>query len=475
VKVCVLQPDYSTTGVDYKNYDPPRNLTALLPEAVIDHVFLNKLTTHKQLRALAKKQYDIFVNLCEGYPDWEVPGVDVIYALETLNLPFTGPPSRIYDVPKEVMKYVSYCEDVPTPAYRAITQLSEIEEAAIALRFPLFVKPAYAGDSLGVGRDSLVCDKPALEKKCKSLLEEFDRLLVEEYIEGREFTVLVAAGVTPGTCTTYKPVEYVFPEGDAFKTYALKTSSLHPSSNIPCNDAALEEALRKASEKIFITAGCMGYGRLDFRVNSEGAIYFLEMNLTCSVFYEDGYEGSADHILNYDPAGKRGFLEQIINEGIARHLRKQKPFYVKGDSIAGYGIYASRDLVEGEVIFVGEERAQRLVTKRYIDTQWTPEQQLQFRRYAYPISDEVFALWDEDPASWAPQNHSCDANTIFDGLNVRTTRVVYANEELTLDYATFLDTRMEPFACRCGSTQCRGMICGPEGNTLTRREQLRGH
>ena len=26
MKVCVLQPDYSTTGVDYKNYDPPRDL-----------------------------------------------------------------------------------------------------------------------------------------------------------------------------------------------------------------------------------------------------------------------------------------------------------------------------------------------------------------------------------------------------------------------------------------------------------------
>ncbi|NDF99298.1 MAG: D-alanine--D-alanine ligase, partial [Chitinophagia bacterium] len=73
--------------MDYKNYDPPRNLSALLPQATVDHVFLNKLTTHKQLRALAKKNYDIFVNLCEGYPDWEVPGVDVIYALETLNLP----------------------------------------------------------------------------------------------------------------------------------------------------------------------------------------------------------------------------------------------------------------------------------------------------------------------------------------------------------------------------------------------------
>lgn len=473
MRVCVLQPDYSTTGVDYKNYDPPRNLSPLLPEATVDHVFLNKLTTHKQLRTLSKKQYDIFVNLCEGYPDWEVPGVDVIYALETLNLPFTGPPSRIYDVPKEVMKYVSYCEEVRTPAYRAITDMADLEEAAVSLRFPLFVKPAYAGDSLGVERDSLVRDKGALEKKCKTLLADFDRLLVEEYIEGREFTVLVAAGVTPGTCTTYKPVEYVFPAGDAFKTYALKTSSLHPASNIPCNDPALEAELRAASEKIFITAGCMGYGRLDFRVNNEGQVYFLEMNLTCSVFYEDGYEGSADHILNFDRAGKRGFLEQIINEGIARHQRKQKPFYVKGDSIAGYGIYASRHLAVGEIIYVGEERAQRLVTKHYIDNCWNAKQQLQFRRYAYPISEEVFALWDEDPATWAPQNHSCDANTVFDGLNVCTTRAVFAHEELTLDYATFLDPRMEPFACQCGSNKCRGTISGPEGNTLTKREQLR--
>lgn len=473
MRVCVLQPDYSTTGVDYKNYDPPRNLSALLPQATVDHVFLNKLTTHKQLRALGKKNYDIFVNLCEGYPDWEVPGVDVIYALETLNLPFTGPASRIYDFPKEVMKYVSYCEGVLTPAYRIVTDLSEIENVSLSLRFPLFIKPAHAGDSLGVGRDSLVRDKEALEKKCKSLLTEFDQLLVEEYIEGREFTVLVAAGVTPGTCITYKPVEYVFPEGDSFKTYALKTSSLHPASNIPCNDPLLESALREASEKIFITGGCIGYGRLDFRVNKGGDVYFLEMNLTCSVFYADGYEGSADHILNYDPAGKRGFLEQIINEGIARHQRKQKPYYIKGDSIAGYGIYATRNIAAGEVIYLGEERAQRLVTKRYIDNHWNPQQQLQFRRYAYPLSEEVFALWDEDPTSWAPQNHSCDANTVFDGLNVRTTRAVFAHEELTLDYATFLDPRMEPFTCRCGSKQCRGVISGPDGNTLTKREQLR--
>ena len=81
MKVCVLQPDYSTTGVDYKNYDPPRDLGLLIPEASVHNVFLNKLTTYKQLKELSKQGYDIFVNLCEGYLEWEVPSIDVIYAI----------------------------------------------------------------------------------------------------------------------------------------------------------------------------------------------------------------------------------------------------------------------------------------------------------------------------------------------------------------------------------------------------------
>ena len=67
LKVCVLQPDYSTSAVDYQYYDPARDLSPYLPDATVDHVLLNKLTTYKQLKALQKKGYDIFVNLCEGY------------------------------------------------------------------------------------------------------------------------------------------------------------------------------------------------------------------------------------------------------------------------------------------------------------------------------------------------------------------------------------------------------------------------
>src|SRR5882672_10760764 len=117
MKVCVLQPDYSTTSVDYKNYDPPRDLTSLLSNGdKVVHVFLNKLTTYKQLKSLSKEGFDIFVNLCEGYLEWEIPSIDVIHTLDTLNLPYTGPSPVLYDPTTPLMKYVAYCAGVNTPA-----------------------------------------------------------------------------------------------------------------------------------------------------------------------------------------------------------------------------------------------------------------------------------------------------------------------------------------------------------------------
>lgn len=471
MRVCVLQPDYSTTGVDYKNYDPPRDLSLLLPEAEVHTVFLNKLTTYKQLKELGKKGYDIFVNLCEGYLEWEVPSIDVIYTMELLNLPFTGPSSKLYDPPKELMKYLAYCENVKTPGYVIINELKDVDDAVKHLSFPLFVKPAKAGDSLGVDEHSLVHSKIELQQKCISILDEYGPLLVEEYISGREFTVLVAANPDGKTCTVFKPVEYLFSQGREFKTYALKTSELHPDCNVPCSDPELEKQLRAATERIFLGFNGVGYARLDFRVNDKKEIYFLEINFTCSVFYTDGYEGSADFIIKYDGIGQAGFLQHMIKEGIARHKRRIKPFIMKGNSIAGFGIYAARDITEGEIMFTGEGKAQRIITKRYVEKNWNEDEKLHFRRYAYPVSEELFILWDEDPSEWAPQNHSCEPNTAFDGLNVLAIRDIKTGEELTLDYAQFLDENMEPFQCQCAAAGCRGLITGIKNNSLTEREQ----
>jgi D-ala D-ala ligase C-terminus/SET domain len=472
MKICVLQPDYTTTNVDYKNYDPPRNLTNLRPASdTVDHIFLNKLTTYKQLKDLSKNNYDIFINLCEGYLDWEVPSIDVINSLDLLNLPYTGPSAILYDPPKPLMKYVAYSAGVKTPNAVEVNNGEKINIEK--LQFPLFVKPAKAGDSLGVDEQSLVKNKSELQQKITALQKGYDEILIEEYISGREFTVLVVANTDGKNCKAYKPVEYVFPDDITFKTYAHKTSALHTDVNKPCNNAVLETALKDAAQKIFSAFAGVGYARLDFRVNNNGDIFFLEINFTCSVFYDNGYEGSADYILHNEPKGKAGFLQQIIDEGIARHAKKQKKYIMKGNAVAGYGIFATKNIAKNDIIFEGEGKAQRIITKNFVEKNWNTEEKNNFKHYAYPVSKEVYILWDENAANWAPQNHSCVANTEYAGLNVIAKRDIKKNEELTLDYATFLDENIETFKCTCGSNTCKGMITGTKNNSITLRENIK--
>ena len=473
MKICVLQPDYSISNVDYQHYDPRRDLTWLLPGHTVEHVAVNKLTTYRQLRKLASQGYDIFVNLCEGYLDWDVPSIDVIEAMDRLSLPYTGPTAALYDPSKSLMKYVAYTAGVRTPAHALVTSVDGIERAIAGLRYPLFVKPSHAGDSLGVDEHSLVHDARELKAKVAETLEEFGDALIEEYIDGREFTVLVVASPTDGErASALTPVEFVFPAGPHFKTYALKTSELHPDANIPVRDADLAARLDDAAVRVFNAFGGIGYARMDFRMDALGQLFFLEVNFTCSVFYRDGYEGSADYILKNDAMGQAGFAERIIAEGIARHRRKLKPFAMRGNGVSGYGIFATENIADGTVVFRGEGRAHRIVTARHAAS-WGDEARLQFRRYAYPLSSEVFALWDAEPAEWAPQNHSCEANTHFVGLDVVASCAIATGEELTLDYATFMSDDSEPFACTCGSALCRRVVLGTEANSVTAREQVR--
>ena len=460
LKICVLQPDYSTSGVDYQHYDPKRDLSAIMPEAHIDHVFLNKLSTYQQLKDLKDKQYDIYINLCEGYLEWKVPSIDVIISMDLLGLPYTGPNANLYDPPKTIMKYLAFCEDVVTPAHVLIESLEDLNQLPGNLKFPLFVKPAKAGDSLGVDDASKANNTGDLIVKVKKIVAEFGSALVEEYIDGREFTVLVCGNEDGKTCTSFVPVEYIFPEGFSFKTYALKTSELHPTANIPVTDTALATKLKNIAEQVFMSFNGVGYGRMDFRMNAKGEIFFLEINFTCSVFYAAGYEGSADYILMHDGIGQRGFLERIIIEGMARYRRKEKLFTIKGNAISGYGMYANRDLAKNTLLFKGEEKSQRIVSKQYVDENWDEREKLNFRRYAYPIGSDVYILWDLQPEEWSPQNHHCDANCTYKGLNLYINRAIKKGEELTLDYGSFLDETMEPFNCNCGSPKCRGLIKG---------------
>jgi len=349
------------------------------------------------------------------------------------------------------------------PAWTVVSGLAELPAAAAALRFPLFVKPSASGDSLGIDEGSLVSTVADLEHQVAEKLPEFGTLLVEEFVDGREFTVLVHgspdAGQPPVALT---PIEFLFPPGSRFKTYDLKVTQFHPECNVPCTDAELADCLKTAAAEVFTGFSGTGYARMDFRLGADGTVFFLETNFTCSVFYPDGYQGSADYVLQHDGLGQAEFLRRMIAEGLARHARRQKPYVVKPYSDA-FAMFAARNLAKGTVVFEGEGKAQRIISRSHVDRTWSPADREVFYRYAYPISSDVFVLWDTEPTGWAPQNHSCDPNTVFVGLNLVAQRDIRVGEELTVDYATFYDRHMTPFDCTCGSPCCRGRIVGGKG------------
>lgn len=460
MNICVLQPSYEGSTSDYQHYDPPRDISMILPDHTFHYAFLKKISTFKQLCELKKKGFDLYVNLCEGYIDSDIASIDVIWALDHLNLPYTGPSAVLYDPPKDIMKLVAYSAGVRTPDYVVAENEVDISLALEQLCFPLFVKPCASGDSRGIDRASLVTDAGDLRRKVLELLNEYEKAIIEEYVDGREFTVLVYADPDPSRPpTALVPLEFIFPEGKSFKTYNLKVRQYHPECNVPCREPRIAEMLKEAACNVFKAFSGEGYARMDFRLSGKNEVYFLEVNFACSVFYPEGYYGSADYILMHDELGHAGFLSKIIEEGLARHARKQKSYFVKHAG-CGYGIFATMNIPSGEVIFNGEEAPHRIVTHTHVEKTWSEENKEVFYRYAYPAGGDTYILWHRDPARWAPQNHSCDPNTAFRGLNVIAIRDIPRGEELTIDYSDFCDERMIPFDCVCGSTKCRGKITG---------------
>ena len=63
-----------------------------------------------------------------------------------------------------------------------------------------------------------------------------------------------------------------------------------------------------------------------------------------------------------------------------RHAEKQKKYVVKCNALAGYGIYAAKYIAQGEIIFASEEKPHRLVTKKYVEQNWSDEEQRKFQK-----------------------------------------------------------------------------------------------
>jgi len=147
------------------------------------------------------------------------------------------------------------------------------DEIAGKLRFPVFVKPNNGGSSIGMSKVNQPSDEfgEAVEKAFR----EDDQVLIEEFIEGREFTVGVFR--TKGNIIVL-PITEVISKKDFFD-YEAKYEGASTEVTPAKIDDVIADKIREAAAKIYKVFNCRGVVRIDFIYNEEiKQPFMLEIN-----------------------------------------------------------------------------------------------------------------------------------------------------------------------------------------------------
>jgi len=153
-------------------------------------------------------------------------------------------------------------------------RFSNPEDVAQHLQFPVFVKPANGGSSIGMSKVNSASEElgAAIEKAFR----EDDQVLIEEFITGREFTVGVFR--TRGEIIVL-PLTEVRSKKEFFDFEAKYTAGLNEETTPAQVDEAIAEKIRAAARKIYQVFNCSGIIRIDFIYEeAKGEPFMLEVN-----------------------------------------------------------------------------------------------------------------------------------------------------------------------------------------------------
>ena len=244
-----------------KDYDPLSDVVRHLEGHHCETVYIDKVKAVRQVIELVRRDFDVFINLCDGAWDEDRAGIEVVQTLERLGAPFTGATSNFYEPTREMMKRVCHFWGIKAPAYVLAADTQSVELAATTLRFPLITKHPNSYSSIGLTNESRVETVAALHAQAEKMIAQFGSTLIEEFIEGREFSVLVAENAgNELEPFAYHPVEFRFPKGETFKHFDLKWKDYETMVCVQCDDDELAERLQDMSRKLFIGLNGAGYG-----------------------------------------------------------------------------------------------------------------------------------------------------------------------------------------------------------------------
>ena len=273
------------------------------------------------LEQRGRLRVDIVFNIAEGEAgrnrESQVPII-----LEMLDVPFVGGDGLTLGMTldKVITKKILIAEGIPTPRF---VELHDPEQAwRVDLAYPLIVKPRFEGSSKGLRKTSFVSNAAELARQAQWLIETYKQpALIEEFIEGSEFTVAVIGNDPP----LAQPVVQIQIEGKLdLGTLFYTFDHIRSGADYIC-PASIDPALRRQLEtlaiKTFNAVECRDFGRVDLRVDRTGRVYVLEINPLPSLSLEDvfAYVAKAQG-LTYDQ-----IINRVLDAALVRHGLLPKP------------------------------------------------------------------------------------------------------------------------------------------------------
>ncbi len=247
-------------------------------------------------RKIREKKPSCVFNLFEGFADASYLEIKFAGILESMGIPFTGNPSRTLALclDKELARRTLAARGLPVAPGRCVFP-GYPQNICDDLRFPLFVKPRMEDSSVGIDERSMVRSKDGLYRLLDERLALFpDGLIVEEYIDGREFNAGFM-GSYPYDLMAVSSIRFEhIRENRAFLGYDSKwdpeSDEYRNSESVPEEgiDPRMRREICRISREAGRVMGCRGYFRVDLR-ESGGKLFILEVNPNPDINIDSGF------------------------------------------------------------------------------------------------------------------------------------------------------------------------------------------
>ncbi len=196
---------------------------------------------------------------------------------EHLGYHFNGPgfTASAVAMDKHLSKQVMIAQKIPTPTWTMIRlerwrkeKSAVLEQIQKQYQTPLVIKPNSQGSTIGL---TVLKSLENLQSAVDKAFNYDDRILVEEYIAGREITAAILNG-TPLPLVEIKPKHGIY---DYECKYKKGMSEYETPAKVP---EELRNRIQAHTFSLYRSVEAKGYSRVDFRVSDDGKPYCLEMN-----------------------------------------------------------------------------------------------------------------------------------------------------------------------------------------------------